>query len=79
MAAPVGDVASPLWAGGTQWGGVGSSFPWGKRVLLVFAHPGPMVGRSSSPKGRLGDESLVKIWSDQFHLTVGANSSFIYF
>lgn len=32
-------------ARGRGWG-VGSSFPWGKRFLLVFAHPGPVVGRS---------------------------------
>lgn len=51
MAAPVGPVASPLWAGCTQRGG--SGFPWGKRFLLVFAHPGPMVHR---PRGKAGWE-----------------------
>ena len=50
-AAPVGPVAPPLWAGRTPRGG--SSFPWGKRFLLVFAHPGPMGHR---PRGKAGWE-----------------------
>lgn len=83
MAAPVGDAASPLWAGGTRSGvGGGKQLSLGQEILAGVCTPrsrGRSVGRSSSPKGGLGDESLVKIWSDQFRLTVGANNSFIYF
>ena len=49
-AAPVGPVA-PLCGQDTPRGG--SSFPWGKRFLLVFAHPGPMGHR---PRGKAGWE-----------------------
>ena len=45
----------------------------GQEILAGVCTP-RSHGPSSSRKGGLGDESLVKIWSDQFqfHLTVGA-------
>lgn len=67
---------TPLWAGHAEGR---KQLSLGQEILAGVCAP-RSHGPSSSRKGGLGDESLVKIWSDrfQFHLTVGTNSSFIY-